>query len=241
MLIKISAMDGSFNIFPIYKPKGPTSYDMVEKIKALTGEQKVGHAGTLDPLAEGVLVVGVGRKATRELENIVAKEKEYRVVIQLGQTSTTDDDEGEKKDIKIEVSPVARRVMTVVKKFVGDIEQIPPMFSAVKVGGKRAYDAARKGQPLNLEPRKVFIKEIQILRYEYPVLELRVTTGKGVYIRSLARDIGEKLGTGGFVSGLKRTRVGEFTLDKCLTLEKFADVWREMVNPHTNYNNSAKR
>lgn len=222
-------MNEDLKFFSIYKPKGPTSFDIVEKIRKITGVEKVGHAGTLDPLAEGVLVVGVGRESTRELENIVAKEKEYRVAIQLGQTSTTDDDEGEKKIIHVGAPPMTRQVMMVVKKFIGDIEQVPPLFSAVKVEGQRAYDAARKGEPFDLEPRKVFIKEIQILKYEYPLLELRVVSGKGVYIRSLARDIGEKLGTGGFVLDLKRTRVGDFVLEKSLTLEKFADVWREMV------------
>ncbi len=222
-------MSGNLKIFPIFKPKGPTSFDIVKKIREVTGEKKVGHAGTLDPLAEGVLVVGVGREATRKLEKIVAEEKEYRVVIELGQTSTTDDDEGEKKIVKVKIPPMAREVMDVVKKFVGEIEQVPPFFSAVKVSGRRAYDAARKGQPMNLGPRKVFIKEIQIERYEYPLLELRVSTGKGVYIRSLARDIGEKLGTGGFVLELKRTRVGDFFLEKSLTLNEFADTWRKMV------------
>lgn len=222
-------MNNDLKIFPIYKTKGPTSFDVVEKIRKITGVQKVGHAGTLDPLAEGVLVVGVGRESTRELDKIVAQEKEYKVVIQLGQTSTTDDDEGEKKTMEVDVPPMTRQVMTVVKKFIGEIDQTPPIFSAVKVGGERAYDAARRGEPFDLEPRKVFIKEIQVLRYEYPLLGLKVVTDKGVYIRSLARDIGEKLKTGGFVLELKRTRVGEFTLEKCLTLEKFAQNWQEML------------
>jgi tRNA pseudouridine55 synthase len=202
------------NIFPIYKPKGPTSHDIVDQVRRVTGVKKVGHAGTLDPLAEGVLVVAVGREATKQISSIVKTEKEYIAEIKLGETSTTDDEEGEKNETpnsKIQIPK--ETIVEALKGFVGEIEQIPPIYSAIKVKGKSAYKYARKGEDLKLEPRNVLIKEIQVLKYEWPILELRVVSGSGVYIRSLARDVGEKLGVGGYLASLKRTRVGEYKIE----------------------------
>jgi tRNA pseudouridine55 synthase len=219
-------MDG---IFAIYKPKGPTSNDVVQDIKRITGGEKVGHAGTLDPLAEGVLVVGIGREATKKLGVEVKKEKEYLAKIKLGEMSTTDDEEGEKTSIS-DIKPALSDIKDAVKKFIGKIKQIPPIYSAVKVRGKEAYKFARKGMmPLLLE-RDAEIKEIEILVYEWPFLELRVVTGPGVYVRALARDIGKKLTTGAYLAGLKRTRVGDFTGDKSLTVEEFKKQWSNSNN-----------
>ena len=201
-------------IFAIYKPKGPTSHDIIDKLRRETGVKKIGHAGTLDPLASGVLVVGVGRKATKQLGAIVKKEKEYSAKIRLGMTSPTDDAEGIKTEIKIVGKiPTFGEIKKALAKFEGEILQTPPIYSAVKVKGKKAYKLARKGQTPKLKPRKALIKEIEILKYEWPYLELRVVTGPGVYIRALARDIGKYLKTGGYLAGLERTRVGSFTLD----------------------------
>lgn len=207
------------NIFAVNKPIGPTSFDIVEEIRKITGIKKVGHGGTLDPLAEGVLVVGVGRDATKKLFEITSREKEYIVTIKFGETSRTDDKEGEKTKIS-EKKPTEEEVKKVVKKFIGEIDQIPPNFSAVKVQGKRAYKSARKGEKINLQPRQITIKKIEILSYNYPRLKLKVITGKGVYIRSLARDIGEELGVGGYVLKLKRTRIGDFKLEDSINLEE---------------------
>ena len=210
------------NIFPIYKPQGPTSFALMAKIKKLTGEQKVGHAGTLDPLAEGILVVGLGREATKQLSQIVKKEKEYLADIKLGLTSSTDDGEGQKvKSLKVhKVHKV--EVENVLKKFTGIIKQAPPAYSAIKVSGQRAYKLARAGQVIELKSRPVEIKNIKILKYQYPNLKIKVVTGPGVYIRSLAKDIGQDLGVGGYLTGLKRIRVGQFTAGDGVNLNDLA-------------------
>ncbi|OGY63230.1 MAG: tRNA pseudouridine(55) synthase TruB [Candidatus Harrisonbacteria bacterium RIFCSPLOWO2_02_FULL_41_11] len=203
-------------IFAVYKPKGPTSHDMVEKIRKLTGEKRVGHAGTLDPLASGVLVIGVGREATKKLSEAVKKEKEYIAEIKLGVESATDDEEGEKYQIIINQFESADRIKKsdiekAIQKFVGKIEQVPPVYSAVKIRGKEAYKRVRRGEKVALKSRAVEIKEIELLEYKWPNLKIRVVTGPGVYIRALARDIGKILEVGAYLSDLERTRVGEFT------------------------------
>lgn len=203
-------------IFAVYKPKGPTSNDVLQELRRRTGVKKIGHAGTLDPLASGVLVVGIGREATKQLGTIVKKEKEYRAKIRLGMTSTTDDEEGRKKETKVSKIPKSKEVKGVVLKFKGEILQTPPIYSAVKVSGREAYKLARKGKIPKLESRKVEIKEIDILKYQWPYLELKVVTGPGVYIRSLARDIGKELKTGGYLAELERTRVGEYTKEDAI-------------------------
>ena len=205
-------------IFAIYKLKGPTSFDVVAQVRKITGVKKVGHAGTLDPLASGVLVIAVGREATKQLSEIVGQEKEYIADIRLGLTSTTDDEEGSKQEIKkLKKSEIKEEdIKGVLKKFVGEIDQMPPKYSAIKVNGRRAYKSARKGEVVELKPRKVEIKEIEILDYKYPDLKLRVITGKGVYIRSLARDLGVVLGVGGYLADLERIRVGEFRIEDCV-------------------------
>ncbi|MBU0648556.1 tRNA pseudouridine(55) synthase TruB [Patescibacteria group bacterium] len=207
-------------IFAVYKPKGPTSNDVLNIIRKNTGIKKVGHAGTLDPLACGVLVVGVGREATKTLSEAVKKEKEYEAVIRLGITSTTDDGEGEKQEIKCK-KPSTAQVREAVKPFVGNILQVPPPFSAIKVKGREAYKLARRGQKVELKPRPVQIHDLKILKYEWPYLSLRLVTGPGVYVRSLARDIGQSLGTGAYLYELERTRVGDFTKEKAVSPHDF--------------------
>lgn len=199
-------------IFAFYKPKGITSHDAINLIRKETGERKVGHAGTLDPLARGVLVVAIGREATQKLGLIEKQEKEYVAVVRLGMSSTTDDEEGEKKENVAEEIPKLERINTALGLFLGEISQIPPIYSAIKIKGKAAYKYAREGKSIELKPRKVFIKEIKVLEYAWPFLKLRMVTGPGVYVRSLARDLGEKLGTGGYLADLERTRVGEYTV-----------------------------
>jgi len=208
-------------LFAIYKPKGPTSNDIVQKIKKLTGIKKVGHAGTLDPLAKGILVVAVGRESTKKLGEIVKKEKEYLATIRLGITSTTDDEEGVKtpshsplKGEKVGVEKIKK----VLEKFEGKINQIPPIYSAIKIKGQEAYKLARKGQQPKMKSRPVEIKKIVIKSYKWPYLKIKVVTGPGVYIRSLARDIGQKLKVGGYLYNLERTRVGQFTKAKAKRL-----------------------
>ncbi|OIO49094.1 MAG: tRNA pseudouridine(55) synthase TruB [Parcubacteria group bacterium CG1_02_42_13] len=198
-------------IWAAYKPKGPTSYDILRQIKKATGIKKVGHAGTLDPLARGILVVGVGRAATRQLGEVVKKEKEYAAKIKLGQSSSTDDAEGTKTEFKIINQPSCQEVDRAVSKFIGRTWQSPPIFSAVKIRGQEAYKRARRGEKVVMSKRRVEIKKIKIISYHWPYLKLQVITGPGVYIRSLARDIGRTLKVGGYLADLERTRVGQFT------------------------------
>jgi len=206
------------SIIAVWKPKGPSSFRIVDQIRKLTGEKKVGHAGTLDPLAEGVLVIGIGREGTKQLHDIVGHEKEYEAVITLGEESVTDDAEGEKTKFEVSRVPSLGTIEEVIEKFIGNIEQAPPPYSAMKIGGKRAYKLAREGKEVILLPRPVIIKSIEIIEYSWPHLKIRVVTGPGVYIRSLARDIGRELKTGGYIASLIRTRVGEFRKENTIEL-----------------------
>lgn len=199
--------------FAVDKPKGLTSRQVVNIVRRQTGIKKVGHGGTLDPLASGVLVIAVGREATKKLSLIVKKEKEYIATVKLGVVSTTDDEEGEKTKIFVSKVPDENEIRKKLVKFIGEIKQIPPIYSAVKVKGRQAYKYARKGKKVKLKPRRVFVKEIEVLEYKWPLLKLRIVCGPGVYIRSIARDLG------GFLTDLVRTRVGEFRLRKALKVK----------------------
>lgn len=204
----------------MYKPRGMTSYDVIRVLKNKYPGRRIGHGGTLDPLAEGVLVVGVGREATRKLALILKNtKKEYEAEIELGKVSQTDDAEGVDVNFQHSITndqlghtPNLSEVREVLKDFVGEIQQVPPRFSAVKVGGVPAYKRARRGEKFRLNAKQVRVYEIKLLEYAYPVFRIRVTTGSGVYIRSLARDIGASLGVGAYLKHLVRTRVGEYTI-----------------------------
>jgi tRNA pseudouridine55 synthase len=210
-------------IIGVYKPKGPTSHDIVNIVRRVTGVKKVGHAGTLDPLASGVLVIAISRGATRQISEYVGKEKEYIADIRLGMISETDDaegiDEGSKVDDDKLKKVLIEDIERVIKEFIGKIQQVPPIYSALKIKGKAAYKYARSGEDLKMEAREVEIKEIEILNYSPPNLKLRVITGPGVYIRSLARDIGRELGVGAYLAELERTRVGEFKIENVVKAE----------------------
>jgi tRNA pseudouridine55 synthase len=202
----------------VYKPKGISSFGMISKLRKLIGVKKIGHAGTLDPLASGVLVVGIGREATKELHNSVQAGKEYLANIKLGIESTTDDEEGEKTLVKTDKIPSLEDVQRIILQFEGKIMQAPPVFSAIKIKGERAYKLAREGKGVVMDKRRVEVKKIELLKYEWPFLDLRIETGPGVYIRSIARDIGRELGSGGYLVGLERTRVGDFRIKDCIVL-----------------------
>ncbi|MFG0258498.1 MAG: tRNA pseudouridine(55) synthase TruB [Phycisphaerales bacterium JB043] len=203
-------------ILVVDKPLGLTSAAVCRKVRALTGGAKVGHAGTLDPLATGVLVLCLGT-ATKRIDSIMGTSKRYHTTIDLSAFSTTDDAEGERTQIDVMTPPTLEGVRSACKSFVGQIEQRPPVFSAVHVDGKRSYKTARNAEREGAldaverpSAKRVTIHSIEILRYEWPELELDITSGKGVYIRSIARDLGEALGTGGMLTSLRRTAVGEF-------------------------------
>lgn len=216
------------DVFAVYKPIGMTSHDVVAIIRRKTGIKRVGHGGTLDPLAEGVLVIAVGRENTKNLDKYVKGDKEYVATLKLGYTSDTDDKEGPIHEYKPDASneqdtdtkhiPTSEEVLECIKKFTGNIMQTPPIYSAIKIGGLPAHRRVRKGQTVIMEERPVFIKHITIDHYSFPELVLKVECGTGVYIRSLAKDIGEKLQTGAYLEKLIRTRVGEFTLKECVPI-----------------------
>ncbi len=213
-------------VFAVNKPYGISSARAVAIVKRwaqyVTGERsvKVGHGGTLDPLATGVLVIAVGRAYTRTIEHYVSAQKEYIVHICLGYTSTTDDAEGEKTRVRGPV-PAYADVARVCEQFVGEITQIPPIFSAIKKEGVPAYKRARAGEAVVMAPRTVRIDAIEIYSYSYPYIVLRVRCGKGTYMRSLARDVGKALGSAAYMSALERTRVGIFTVEQAYDCTAF--------------------
>ncbi len=209
---------GVSGLLVVDKPRGITSRTAVDRVIRAAGRAKAGHAGTLDPLASGVLVVCLG-SATRLVEEVQAQPKSYRTVVRLGARSDTLDADGHIEEA-IDPRPSTREdIEAAIQPMVGEVAQVPPEFSALKVGGRRAYDLARAGQTVELAARRVRIDRIEVIRYEWPHLELEVDCGSGTYIRSIARDIGEAVGTGGLVEVLVRTRIGPFTLDSAVGLE----------------------
>jgi len=184
---------------------------------------KVGHAGTLDPLATGVLVVLIG-KATTLVPRYMAAEKGYETTIDLSRLSTTDDLGGELSDVAIAQIPTRPAIDAAIARFVGTIQQTPPQYSAMRIGGRRAYEMAREGEVAPLQPRPVTIHAIDVLAYDWPSLTLRIRCGKGVYIRSLGRDLGAALGVGGVLTQLRRTRVGDFPIDRSRTLDQLPPI-----------------
>ncbi len=220
-------------IFAVYKDEGLSSHDVVHIVRQCSGQKRVGHAGTLDPCAKGVLVIGVGRPATKQLGQITDKEKEYVTRIKLGWTSTSDDREGDKEQIEVTSPPSEQDVRDALKTFQGLIHQVPCTFSALKVGGRCAYKLARAKKEIDLAPREVEIKEIEMLAYDWPMVDVRMVTGPGVYVRAVARDLGETLGIGGYVDQLERTRVGTFTKDQAISVTELRRIRAERFKNRT--------
>lgn len=207
-------IDGFINI---YKEQGFTSFDVVAKLRGILKQKKIGHTGTLDPMAEGVLLVCLG-SATKMCDLLTEKNKTYTCTMLLGKTSDTEDVTGVMTDVT-DVYPDEKTVRAAVMSFVGDYMQIPPMYSAIKVNGKKLYELARAGQVIEREPRPVTIHSINIQSVELPRVTFDVSCSKGTYIRSLCRDIGEKLGCGAVMEKLVRTEVKGFTIEESLTLD----------------------
>jgi len=209
------------NILLVNKPPGPTSHDIVDEVRKITDEHRVGHTGTLDPFAEGLLIVLVGREATKRQAEFLKLDKEYIATLHLGAETDTDDITGfslsytHDRGQKITINDIER----VIQKFIGEISQIPPDYSAIKIKGKKAYELARKGEKPKLEPRKIKIYNIKIINYEWPLLELKVQCSSGTYIRSLARDIGRELGCGAYLEKLIRTKIGKYSLKDAVTID----------------------
>lgn len=204
------------------KPVGPSSMRAVAVVRRRAGGLKTGHGGTLDPLASGVLVLGLG-KATKLLEQIVATDKGYLTEIDLSIRTATDDLEGEPEVIEVATPPDAQAVAEALTHFVGAFQQQPPIFSAIKVGGRRAYAMARKNQPVELPMRPVRVESMELRNYQWPIATVAIACGKGFYVRSLARDLGEALETGGCCRSIRRTAVGPFTLEDSIALDDVPD------------------
>jgi len=221
-------MNGILNIC---KSAGVTSRDVVNHVQGLVKPAKTGHAGTLDPMAEGVLVVCVGL-ATRLVEYVQDSAKRYRGEFILGQTSNTEDSTGEVELLEDPPAVSAAELRGVLPQFVGDIQQKPPAFSALKVKGKRAYDLARKGRTFELALRPVSVYSLELVEFEYPRFTLDICCGKGTYVRSLGRDIAIALGTGAVMSALTRTAVGRFKIDAaCETADITSQTLEDLLLP----------
>jgi tRNA pseudouridine55 synthase len=204
----------------IDKPLHWTSFDAVKKVRIITGISKVGHAGTLDPLATGLLIICTG-KYTKKINEYMGMEKEYTGSFTLGAVTPTYDRESEAVEQK-DISHLNEEIIrAATKSFTGSILQVPPIHSAIKKEGKPVYLAARKGEEVILEPRPVTVYEFEITKIELPVVEFRVVCSTGTYIRSLANDFGKALGVGGYLSGLRRTRIGIFSVDDAQSPEQF--------------------
>jgi tRNA pseudouridine55 synthase len=206
----------------INKPLRWTSFDAVNKIRNLIRVKKVGHAGTLDPLATGLLIICTG-KFTKKINEYMAQEKEYTGTFTLGATTPTYDLESEPANFLPFEHLTEAEIKSATKNFTGEIMQIPPAHSAIKVQGKRVYELARQGKEVKLEPRKINIREFEIIEIELPVVHFKVVCSTGTYIRSLASDFGAALGCGAYLSNLCRTRIGNFLLKDALTLKEFEE------------------
>ncbi len=214
-------------IININKPVGWTSFDVVKKIRGITKEKKVGHGGTLDPFAKGVLIIGTG-KHTKDLAHVSHSNKSYEAVIKLGQETNSLDTEG---DI-IKTAPIPNiskeHIQTTLESFLGKQNQIPPMFSAKKVNGKRLYSLAREGITIEREPIEITIESIELLSYAENEIRFSTTCTKGTYIRVLGSDIAKKLGTVGYLIELTRTHVGNANIKESLTINEFQEKWKSI-------------
>lgn len=216
--IQLSYADGK--VIFINKPLHWTSFDVVRKLRSLVQIKKIGHAGTLDPLATGLLIVCTG-KFTKKINEYMAQEKEYTGSITLGAVTPTYDLESLPEQPKAYSFVTDEMLHSATEKFTGDIQQLPPMFSAIKKDGVALYELARRGEEVELKPRNINIRSFEITNVELPVIHFKVVCSTGTYIRSLANDYGAALGCGGYLSSLCRTRIGEFKIEDSLSMEDF--------------------
>lgn len=214
----------------IDKPSGITSHDVVDWVREITGVERVGHSGTLDPFATGLLIVGVGRDSTKRLGTLLGADKEYVATVRLGATSDTFDRDGDIHTGEAVVEPSFNWIVDASKEFVGKIQQVPPIYSAKKVGGKKFYELARRGKEIHPEPVSVEVFEFKVLHYDWPRLTMRVRCSSGTYIRSLANDVGQKLGCGGYLEELRRTSVGRLSVREATSLAALtAENWEQRL------------
>jgi tRNA pseudouridine55 synthase len=211
-------------IIPINKPAGITSHTVVNKLRRFYGIKKIGHAGTLDPFATGVLILLVGRESTKRSDEFMKQDKIYRTKLKLGYISDTYDKDGVIQAYNVQKVPTRSEIESIIASFIGEISQIPPMYSAIKINGKKMYELARKGEYVDIPPRLVNIYNINVLDYNYPYLILDIYCSSGTYIRSLGYDIGMKLGTGAYLEELERRQSGEYTIENCYTLDTLPEL-----------------
>jgi len=211
-----------------YKPKGQTSYDVIRKLKKLLKPKKIGHGGTLDPFAEGVLIIGIDEGTKQLTQFLKSSKKEYIGVIELGKESNTFDIEGEIIDNEIAEFPEKQDIINVLNTFKGKTLQTPPKFSAVKISGKPAYKLARQGKEFILTPKEVEIIDIEFLDYSPPELRLKLLVKSGFYVRSFAQDLGKKLKTGAYLKSLTRTQVSDFKINEAITMTDLENDYLEL-------------
>ena len=214
-------------ILNIFKPSGCTSFYVVKNIRRIIKDKKVGHGGTLDPFAEGVLIIGTG-KDTKKLSNIINDEKVYIAGLELGIKTNTLDPEGKiiiKKNIPVLTKD---EIKTVLESFLGESLQVPPMFSAKRINGQRLYKLARRNIKIKREPIKINISDIALIDYKENIITFSVRCSKGTYIRVLGKDIAEKLNTVGYLKSLKRTNVGQFSIKDSIKIESFEAEWKSL-------------
>ncbi len=212
-------LSGEGNLLLINKQREWTSFDVVNKLRYILKTKKIGHAGTLDPLATGLLIICVG-KMTKRIEEFMGQEKEYTGKFILGQTTPSHDLETEVTEQK-DISGITETLIKeATKNFIGKISQLPPQHSAIRVAGKRAYEFARKGEEIELKPREVEVSEFEITAITLPEISFKIVCSKGTYIRSIARDLGDALGVGAYMSELCRTRIGSYRLENAVTIDE---------------------
>jgi len=211
-------------IIPINKPAGITSHTVVNKLRKFYGIKKIGHAGTLDPFATGVLILLVGRDSTKRSQELMKQNKIYRTKLKLGYISDTYDKDGVIQEYNIQKVPTRPEIDQIIASFIGEISQIPPMYSAIKINGKKMYELARKGQTVDIPARLVNIYNITVLDYTYPYLTLDIACSSGTYIRSLGYDIGIKLETGAYLEELERRQSGEYNIENCYSLDNLPEL-----------------
>ena len=212
-------MESGFII--INKSSGPTSHDIINQLRRITGIKKIGHAGTLDPFASGVLICAIGREATREIDAFVKLDKEYIAEIFLGAETDTYDRTGKIKNSELKtVSLELEAIKNVINNFIGLQMQIPPMYSAKKINGQTLYKLARKGVEIKRMPNEINIYDIEILNYSYPIFKLKINCSSGTYIRSLAHDIGHVLGVGAYLKELTRTKIGKYDIGRAVRIDQ---------------------
>jgi len=214
----------------INKPVGPTSHTIVNKLRHITGIKKIGHAGTLDPFADGLLILAIGRETTKKISQFVKLDKEYIADLILGGATNTYDNEGEIIPNTSGKIPTEKEILDVLTNFTGKQEQIPPMFSAKKVQGQKLYELARKGIEIERLACPIEIFSIALNSYSYPQLQITVHCSSGTYIRSLGHDVGQSLGCGAYLNGLKRSKIGKFDIKESVKLEELsANNWGEFL------------